>query len=328
MKGPADLTDALLETSVVGSFTRIGYEARRRLYGWQSLADLARQEHFAGSRVVLTGATSGLGAAAAQTLVRLGAELHIVGRDRRRTEAAAVEICQQTGGRTVTAHVADLTDLCAVASLCDDLESLGRIDVLIHNAGALVHSYATASGHEQTYTAQVLAPQLLTERLLPQLTPGGRVIVMSSGGMYTEPLRPHRMEYPEEHFDGVKAYARAKRAQVELVAKWADIWRDTRIGFHAMHPGWADTPGVRSSLPGFYRVTRLVLRNSDEGADTLVWLAISPAAELGSGGFWLDRSKRSTNRLPVSAATNDQRNELFDVVQRQVRLAIADCSAS
>jgi dehydrogenase/reductase SDR family protein 12 len=328
MKGPADLTDALLETSVIGSFTRIGYEARRRLYGWQSLAEVARDQHFAGSRVILTGATSGLGASATHTLARLGAELHIVGRDPQRTAAAVAEINQAVGGQPATAHIADLTDLCAVADLSKQLQSLGHIDVLIHNAGALVHSYETASGHEQTYTAQVLAPQLLTERLLPQLGPGGRVIVMSSGGMYTEPLRPTQMEYPAADFDGVKAYARAKRAQVELVAEWARVWRDRDIGFHAMHPGWADTPGVRTSLPGFYRVTRLVLRNSDEGADTLVWLAISPAAELGSGGFWLDRSQRSTRRLPVAKATAQARSELFELVQRQVRLAIADCSAS
>ena len=243
MKGPTGLTDALLEASVVGSFTRIGYQARRRLYGSRSLAEIARQQHFTGKRVVLTGATSGLGASAGRTLVRLGAELHIVGRDRRRTEEAAQKISQQTGGRTVRPHIADLTNMCSVAKLCDQLESVGRIDVLIHNAGALVHSYVLASGHEQTYTAQVLAPQLMTERLLPQLAPGGRVIVMSSGGMYTEPLRPTKMEYAESDFDGVKAYARAKRAQVELVTEWAKVWGDRGVGFHVMHPGWADTPG-------------------------------------------------------------------------------------
>ncbi len=328
MKGPADLTDALLETGIVGSFTRIGYEARRRLYDWPSLADIARQQHFAGSRVVLTGATSGLGASAARTLARLGAELHIVGRNPVRTHAAAEDISLSAGGSPVTAHIADLTDLCAVNDLCDQLEPLGQIDVLIHNAGALVHSYGTASGHEQTYTAQVLAPQLMTERLLPQLASGGRVIVMSSGGMYSEPLRPTQMEYPEATFDGVKAYARAKRAQVELVAEWATVWQDREISFHAMHPGWVDTPGVRTALPGFYRMTRLVLRNGDEGADTLIWLAVSPPAELGSGGFWLDRNRRKTRRVPVASTTADDRTELFQFVQHQVRLAIADCSAS
>ena len=327
MKSPSDLADQVLEISIFGSFTRFGYRARKGMSRWESLEDVARSENFQGRRVVLTGATSGIGAAAAQTLVDLGAELHIVGRDAERTRHAAEALSQRSGAVTVTAHIADLTDLCAVSRMLDTFPE-GPIDALIHNAGALVHQYQATNAHEQTYTAQVLAPQLMTERLLPQLSPGGRVVVVSSGGMYTEPLRPTAMEFGRKEYDGVRAYARAKRAQVELVQQWSRQYADNRVSFHSMHPGWADTPGVRSSLPGFYRITKAVLRNPDEGADTLVWLVVAPQSELGSGNFWLDRRPRSTQRLPSTRTSESEQSELFRLVSDQVETIVGGCADS
>ncbi len=327
----AGLADAALEATVAGSFTRIGFRARRRLYGWRPLADIAAESGFAGSRVVITGATSGIGAAAAARLASLGAELHIVGRDPQRTETAARQLAG-TGDTpaSVTPHVADLRDLCAVAAFCDTFSrDHSRLDVLIHNAGALVHDYSAApGGHEETYTAQVLGPQLMKQRLLPLLTPRGRVLVVSSGGMYAEPLAPDRMEMGAADYDGVRAYARAKRAQVELVAEWARRFGDTGVTFQAMHPGWADTPGVRTSLPGFHRVTRLALRDADEGADTLVWLAVSPEATTPNGSFWLDRRKRGTTRIPFTGSSQEQRSRLWELVDRQVYSAVEACPGS
>ncbi|MEO2020959.1 MAG: hypothetical protein ABGX05_03975, partial [Pirellulaceae bacterium] len=85
MKKVADLTDRILEATVVGSFTRFGYRARKNMAGWETLESIARASNFRGQRVLLTGATSGIGAATAQKLVDLGAELRIVGRDAMRT---------------------------------------------------------------------------------------------------------------------------------------------------------------------------------------------------------------------------------------------------
>ncbi len=82
-----------------------------------------------------------------------------------------------------------------------------------------------------------------------------------------------------------------------------------------MHPGWADTPGVQDSLPGFQRLTRPILRTPEQGADTLVWLT---ATEVPSGGFWLDRQERATVRLPWTRYSPQQAEALFDVVSAQV----------
>ena len=84
--------------------------------------------------------------------------------------------------------------------------------------------------------------------------------------------------WTERDYDGVVAYAETKRAQVVLAELWAEELREIPVVVNAMHPGWADTPAVRSSLPRFHRITQSILRTPAEGADTVVWLAASPAA--------------------------------------------------
>ena len=101
----------------------------------------------------------------------------------------------------------------------------------------------------------VVAPFLLTTALLPilQATPDARVITVSSGGMYTQRLDLDALATPTIPFNGVRAYANAKRAQVVLNERWSKHRAASGVVFHAMHPGWADTPGVRESLPRFAR---------------------------------------------------------------------------
>jgi NAD(P)-dependent dehydrogenase (short-subunit alcohol dehydrogenase family) len=121
---------------------------------------------------------------------------------------------------------------------------------------------------------------------------------MSSGGMYAEPLAVAALEMPPEGYDGVVAYARAKRAQITLTELLGERLDPTKIVVHAMHPGWADTPGVARSLPRFRALLGPVLRSPEDGADTLVWLAASDLEPLASTGrLWLDRRVRATHRL-------------------------------
>ena len=126
----------------------------------------------------------------------------------------------------------------------------------------------------------------------------GRVLTMSSGGMYTQRFAAAELEMNPANYDGTIAYARAKRAQVMLTHEWAQRVPASDVVFHSMHPGWADTPGVESSLPGFYRVMRPLLRSPEQGADTAVWLASAPEALEVNGAFWHDRRRRSEHRVP------------------------------
>lgn len=308
--------DAMLETSVVGSFTKVGYEARRRMFDWQDLGSFDMR----GRTVVITGGNSGLGLVTAKALARMEASVRIVARDADRGRAALIGISAE-GGPPAELYVADISSLADVRRLASEIrEREPRLDVLVHNAGALLgERRESADGHEMTFATMVLGPHLLTSELVALLrtTPGGaRVLWIASGGMYTQSLDVDSLEMGSDDYDGTKAYARAKRAQVVLAEEWAKRLRDDGVAVHATHPGWADTPGLETGLPGFRTVLGPFLRSPEQGADTIVWLAAADEPGRVTGKFWLDRAPRSTEKLVPSGATPDERARLWHLCER------------
>ncbi len=312
-KNVRDVVDGLIETPIVTSFTRIGFRARQQLENWTSLDSY----DMTGRVVVLTGATSGIGRAAAIQLARCGATLVVVGRDAGRNQTAVDEITEATGKRNITEIAADMGDYGQVRALAERvLTDHDRLDVLVHNAGTLSGSRGLApDGTEATVASQVVGPFLLTGLLLERLASGtpSRVLTTSSGGMYAAELTVAKLQMSERDYNGAQQYARAKRAQVTLNEMWAERFGHLGIHFHAMHPGWADTPGVDASLPTFAKVMGPLLRTADQGADTLVWLAADDAAMASNGRFWLDRRTRPIHKLPTTRRSDNRqrRDELW-----------------
>ena len=99
----------------------------------------------------------------------------------------------------------------------------------------------------------------------------------------------------KEHLiDGSRAYVlHTKRALVILTELWAEQLENSGVVVHAMTSGWADTPGVAGSLPGFHTITRRLLRTAEQGADTVTWLAAAPEAAKVSGVFWLSTASHT-----------------------------------
>ena len=171
------------------------------------------------------------------------------------------------GGDKTRIHTeqADLLDVAATRSLGERLvEQFPEIDVLVNNAGALFHEHAlTDDGFERSLAINLVAPFVLTETLMPALTAAeARVVNMSSGGMYLQPLVLNDLNFENESFSGNKAYARAKRGLVALTRHWARRYGEAGVNFNAMHPGWVATPGVTESLPGFDKVMGRLLRDA------------------------------------------------------------------
>ena len=308
------MIDAVLEAPVFTSFTRIGYDVRSRLDHWSPVG----QYDLTGRVMLITGATSGLGLALAHMLAGCGAELILLGRDATKTERVRQEVAQRSGNTRITSVLADMGDLGAVRAAANQiLVRHPRLDVLIHNAGALSDKRTiTNDGLEATVASQVVGPFLLTTLLLDPLCNGApsRVITMSSGGMYATGLTIDRLQMGE-NYKGAEQYARAKRAQVTLNEMWAQRFPDRDIVFHALHPGWADTPGVEASLPTFRKIVGPLLRSAEQGADTAVWLAADDGQPLATTGhFWLDRRVRSIHKLPSTRKTDTptRRHQLWD----------------
>ncbi len=292
-----DFFDELLDRTVVLGYSRLGLAVRQRFWRVPELPAGA----LAGRTVMVTGANSGIGKAIATELAVLGATVLMTVRDRARGEAARHHVLTVAPAADVAVEVCDVSHLAAVRSFAADLLTRRpRLDAVIHNAGVMPeHRTESAEGHELSLATHVLGPVLLTELLLPALTAAShpRVVLMSSGGMYTQALPVDDIEYRHGQYRGATAYARSKRIQVALTPVLAQRWPALMVA--AMHPGWADTPGVAQSLPGFRRVTRPILRTSEQAADTAVWLtATEPPPK--SGQFWHDRRIRPTHYLPTA----------------------------
>ncbi len=309
--GPA--IDALLELSVVGSFTQIGPAVRRRLFGWTD----PPADALVGRTALVTGPTSGIGRAAAGGLARLGARVVLVGRGRERLQAVRDELIAETGEDRFPIVVADMGSLSSVGDAVAEIGELEeRLDVLVDNAGAIYPDRRLSpDGIEATFAILTVTPFALVAGLLPLLrrAPGGRVIAVTSGGQYTQGLDLDDLQGARSPYDGPRAYARAKRAQVTLIREWARRLEGSGVTFHAMHPGWADTPGVSASLPRFYGLMGPLLRTPEEGADTILWLATDANADEANGKLFLDRRPRPFDRAPMTRLTAADRRRLWDL---------------
>jgi NAD(P)-dependent dehydrogenase (short-subunit alcohol dehydrogenase family) len=242
-------TARLADTCIVpgvAKFSKLGYRQAKK--NWHP--DSA---YLGGRHMVLTGATSGIGLAAARELAKRGASLTLVARDPQRGEKVIEQLLAETGNQNLHLEIADMSLMSDVQALVERLLRSDRpVDVLINNAGALFNPrQETPEGLEKSLALLLLGPYLLSEGLLPLLkrSTGARIINVVSGGMYTQKLDVSKLQGKDSSYSGSVAYARAKRALMIQTEQWAQAWGDKGIVCNAMHPGWADTPGVAQALP-------------------------------------------------------------------------------
>ncbi len=305
--------DRLLDRSVVLGYSRTGPALRR--HWWPADPPPGALDR----RVVaVTGANSGVGRATATGAARLGAEVHLLCRDVDKGAAARREILAEVPGAALVVRECDVSDLAALPGVARELAAdVPRLHGLVHNAGVMPpRRTENRAGHELALATHVLGPHLLTDALRGALAADGdaRVVFVSSGGMYTQPLVLDDLDYTRSAYKAATAYARTKRMQVHLAEAWSRELAGEGVAVHGMHPGWAGTPGLRASLPGFSRITRRLLRTAAGGADTVVWLLAAAEASAASGLFWHDRRPRPTAYLARTAPTDEQVHRLWEAV--------------
>ncbi|KAI9143841.1 hypothetical protein BKA69DRAFT_1059305 [Paraphysoderma sedebokerense] len=268
-------------------FTQAGYLKHSKNFTPNALdVDLT------GRVAIVTGANSGLGRITALNYAKRGGEVHLLCRNAQTGGEAKDQIIKETGNPNVHLHIVDISRPSEVKTFAQEFTTNHRkLDVLVNNAGVLLNERkVTPDGFEATFATNTLGTYCLTSFLIPLLSKNekSRVINVSSGGMYNSQLNVNDLQ-SEKSYNGDLAYSQTKRAQVEMTAKWANLHKN--IFFASMHPGWADTPGVQRSLPTFRYVLKSSLRTEEQGADTIVWLAVSDEApKHPSGQFFFDRA--------------------------------------
>jgi retinol dehydrogenase 12 len=282
-----------------------------------------------GKVCVITGATSGIGKAAAAALAGLGATVVLVGRDRGRTEAAAAEI-GSASAPPPRAEVADLASLEQVRGLAERLAGLERIDVLINNAGLVLgERRITPDGFEHVFALNHLAPFLLTNLLLPKLAASApaRVVTVTSDAHSAARLDLSDPNL-ERGWDSWRSYANSKLANILFTRELARRLDGTGVTANCAHPGVVRTGFGRESRPLLrlgITIARPFMASPERGADTIVYLASSPDVAGQTGGYYVKRQRRE----PSPAARDDAAaGELWEISEKLTGLAPAQPAGS
>ena len=277
-------------------------------------------------RVVVTGASAGIGRATAKALAERGDRVWLVGRNAQRTEESAAQIRSLTGNAHVHHALADFSSLASVRELAAQLrDEVGPLDVLINNAGVWHQSRRSShDGFEDTFAVNHLAPFLLTHLLIPALRAAprpARVVFVSSilhrnvGAFDFDDLDVERNPY-----DGLRVYGRSKLANVLCANEFARRLRPHGITSNSVHPGNVQTSIVRDSafLRIGIRLARPFIRTAEEGARTSVYVASHPALERISGAYFSNE-----RQVPPSAHARDRSaaEMLWSISEERVGLA-------
>lgn len=286
-------------------YTKSGYEAAAKHFTATDLeVDLSSRSF------VITGANSGIGKAAANEIAKRGGTVHLVCRNKSRAEEAKKEIVEQSKNENVHVHIVDMSSPRQVWEFASTFSRNHSVNVLINNAGCMVNQRElTEDGLEKNFATNTLGTYIMTTVLIPALkkSQDPRVVTVSSGGMLVQKLNVEDLHFEKGTFDGTMAYAQNKRQQVVMTERWAAQHKE--IHFSSMHPGWADTPAVQASMPDFHVKMKNKLRTEVQGADTVVWLAVSDAASRQPSGLFFQDRKAVPTHLPLALSRSSPAEE-------------------
>ncbi len=241
------------------SHTALGFKAHAACFDKK---DLEVDLH--GKSILVAGGNAGIGRSAAQSLAERGATVHIVCRSKEKGEQAVKDISEATGNKDVHLHVVDLGSKKQIQAFTQTFAASGQpLHVLINNAATMQSDRTvTSEGIETAQATNLVGFYGLTQGLLPVLkknAPARIVNVVSAGMLATQfKLKGLTEEEATAPYDGAAAYSLHHRARVMLTETWAKELKEDKVVVNSVHPGWVDTPLLRTAGPmeGFYKYVR------------------------------------------------------------------------
>jgi NAD(P)-dependent dehydrogenase (short-subunit alcohol dehydrogenase family) len=280
-----------------------------------------------GKTCMITGATSGIGKAAALELAKLGPRLVLVARDAARAEQTVEEIAGQTGNRNVEVMLADLSSLDQVRRLAEDFLVIGSpLHVLLNNAGVvMLRRQETVDGFETTFAVNHLSYFLLTVLLLDRLeasAPARIVNVASDAHAYAGgPLDFDDLQ-STKGYASMKVYGKSKLANILFTRELARRLAGTGVTANCLHPGLVGSNlGRNNGVLGKFAtlLLRPIARSTAKGAETAVYLCSSPDVEGVSGKYFFDKKQKWPKRY---AQSDEDARRLWDVSLQMTALAV------
>lgn len=287
----------ILDASLYYSFDKSGFARHQK--------DFDDDYQFkSGATAIITGGTSGIGQAASLEMINQGVKVVITGRSKEKGEEAA------RVHENLNFIPWDMANWKDISKVVDRLEPL---DFVVLNAGGMPTEFQkNAQGVELQFASQLFGHYYLIKELKNKgkLKKNSRIVWVTSGGMYMANLDLKTI-FENPKYDKVATYANVKRAQVTLLPFFKEEFSDQTIT--AMHPGWAETPGVSSAIPKFDQKMKGKLRSPLQGADTILWL-LGTKKSVESGSLYFDRRKVKKHFFWFTKSSDRKLNPLVDIL--------------
>jgi NAD(P)-dependent dehydrogenase (short-subunit alcohol dehydrogenase family) len=289
--------------------------------------DKGKEMNMSGKICLVTGATNGIGKAAARALAQMGATVVIVGRDAQKAAQVTEEIRTVSGNQNVDWLLADLSSQQEVRRLADEFKRrYPQLHVLLNNAGGtFTNRQLSVDGIEMTFALNHLAYFLLTNLLLDMLKASApaRVINVSSDAHSGGKIEFDNLQ-GERSYSSFGPYGNSKLANILFTIELARRLEGTGVTVNALHPGLTST-GFGKNNPGFFMkvmraVIPLVARSPEKGAATSIYLASSPEVQGMTGKYFVDCK---VTQPSAPAADTTVARKLWDVSAEMVHLANA-----